>query len=291
VPRGGREGIFGGDAIPEVNPMKRIVPVLVVLLCGLVTAPALAGRKKTDEKIAALEARVEKLEKALAELQASLEGRMAELEKKLAAQPARPAASGKAPAAGVRNQEAATKLKQAREALGRDDLARARELLQELRRNYADTPAGRRAISLLAQVNVVGKQAPAIAPKVVRWFRGQDRFHPEKAKATIVVFWEVWCPHCRREVPKLQALYDRYHDRGLEIIGLTRLTHGKTPADVEAFLDQQHVTYPVAQEKGELASFFAVRGIPAAAVIRDGKVVWRNHPARITDEMVESWLR
>ncbi len=272
--------------------MKRVPVILsLVLLVSLVALPARAGRRKTDERVTALEQRVEKLEKALAELQASLEGRMLELEKKLASQPRRQAAAPQKKAAGVRNKEAAAKLRQAREALNRNDLERARRLLEELRRDYADTSSGRRAISLLAQVNVVGKDAPDIAGKVVRWFRGEGDFHPEKAKATIVVFWEVWCPHCRREVPKLQALYEKYHDRGLEIVGLTRLTHGKTPEEVEQFLSRQHVTYPVAQEKGELASFFAVRGIPAAAVVKDGKVVWRNHPARITDEMIENWLR
>ncbi len=272
--------------------MKRFAAVLsLVFLAALVALPARAGRRKTDEKVAALEKRVEKLEKTLAQLQASLEGRMAELEKKLAARSQEKKPATKRQAAGVRNREAAEKLRQAREAMGRNDLARAKQLLEELRRDYADTPSGRRAISMLAQVNLVGKDAPDIAAKVVRWFRGEGQFHPEKAKATIVVFWEVWCPHCRREVPKLQALYEKYHDRGLEIIGLTRLSHGKTPQDVENFLAQKNVTYPVGQEKGELASFFAVRGIPAAAVVKDGKVIWRNHPARITEEMIESWLR
>ena len=272
--------------------MKRFAAVLsLLLLVSFVTLPARAGRRKTDEKVAAFEQRVEKLEKALAELQASLEGRLAEIEKKLATRPQRRTATPKKQAAGVRNKEAAEKLRQAREALNRNEVDRAKQLLQELRRDYADTPAGRRAVSLLAQVNLVGKDAPDIAAKVIRWFRGEGQFHPEKAKATIVVFWEVWCPHCRREVPKLQALYEKYHDRGLEIIGLTRLSHRKTPQDVENFLAQKHVTYPIGQEKGELASFFAVRGIPAAAVVKDGKVIWRNHPARITEEMIESWLR
>ena len=39
-----------------------------------------------------------------------------------------------------------------------------------------------------------------------------------------------------------------------------------------------------------LAQYFAVSGIPAAAVVKNGKVVWRGHPARINDEMLKGWM-
>jgi hypothetical protein len=39
-----------------------------------------------------------------------------------------------------------------------------------------------------------------------------------------------------------------------------------------------------------MSDYFAVSGIPAAAVIKDGKVVWRGHPGRLTDDMINAWL-
>ena len=51
------------------------------------------------------------------------------------------------------------------------------------------------------------------------------------------------------------------------------------------------VSYPIAKESGDaLSKHFGVRGIPAAAMVKDGKVVWRGHPARLTDDMIEGWI-
>ena len=47
--------------------------------------------------------------------------------------------------------------------------------------------------------------------------------------------------------------------------------------------------YPTAKEKGDLSEYYGVRGVPAAAVVKGGKVVWRGHPSRINDKMLESW--
>jgi len=106
----------------------------------------------------------------------------------------------------------------------------------------------------------------------------------------VVVFWESWCPHCRDEVPKLQQVYTTYKSKGLQMIGLTRLTKNATDDTVKEVLTQNKVTYPIAKEGGQMATYFAVSGIPAAAVVKDGKVIWRGHPGRITDDMLKSWL-
>lgn len=39
-----------------------------------------------------------------------------------------------------------------------------------------------------------------------------------------------------------------------------------------------------------ISAYFGVSGIPAVAVIKAGKVVWRGHPARISLEMLENWV-
>jgi peroxiredoxin len=40
-------------------------------------------------------------------------------------------------------------------------------------------------------------------------------------KATIIDFWASWCPPCRAENPNMVALYRDYHDKGLNIIGVS----------------------------------------------------------------------
>lgn len=65
----------------------------------------------------------------------------------------------------------------------------------------------------------IGKPAPAL---VVTALDGQTfDLAKLKGKVVLVNYWATWCVPCRKEMPKLEAFYRRYHARGLEIIGIS----------------------------------------------------------------------
>ncbi len=217
----------------------------------------------------------------------NLEDRVDALEKKVDQLKAAPAGKGGKKATSADEAAANELYGEISKAVGAGDYDTAKKKLAELDQKYAGTTAAKRAGKLRAELKVIGKEVPSDwAGKIDEWYQGSASDVDLTKGTTLIVFWEVWCPHCRREVPKLKDTYEKYHGKGLGVVGLTRITKSATPEKVRDFIKEQEIPYPIAKENGELASYFNVSGIPAAALVKDGKIVWRGHPARLTDELL-----
>jgi thiol-disulfide isomerase/thioredoxin len=94
-------------------------------------------------------------------------------------------------------------------------------------------------------------------------------------KLVLLNFWATWCPPCRREMPSMQALYEQFHDDGLEIVALNVLEDRSTAAD---FIEETGYTFPVLLDAdGRTATTYAIRYFPTTYVIdRNGVVLGRR---------------
>jgi tetratricopeptide (TPR) repeat protein len=130
-----------------------------------------------------------------------------------------------------------------------------------------------------------GKQAPD-GLGIETWFQGEGEVDLSNPAGTLLLFWEVWCPYCQHAVPELQETYARFKDRGLQVVGLTEITNTATPERVRDYIRAQGVSYPVAKQDGSASTYFNVAGVPSAALLKGGRLVWFGHPARISDELI-----
>ncbi|MCB9679945.1 MAG: TlpA family protein disulfide reductase [Alphaproteobacteria bacterium] len=225
--------------------------------------------------------RIDDLEKKVAELEQKAENAPAAAPA-AAAKPATPAT----PAGSPEDQAAMNLYREASEASQKGDNDTAKAKIDELKQKYPTARVISAADRLLEQLSIVGK--PVDKLDVDTWIQGDTTL--ANGKATLLVFWEVWCPHCKREVPKLEETYTKWHGKGLNMVGVTKMSRGKTEDDVKSFLSENKITYPIAKEGGAMSALFGVSGVPAAAVVKDGKIVWRGHPAQLNDEMISGWL-
>ena len=165
----------------------------------------------------------------------------------------------------------------------------AKVKVADFMKSYSATKYARGVARFQQELAVIGKESPK-EWGIEKWFQGQEEIDLNGLPTTVLVFWELWCPHCVREVPKLQELYKKHRENGLQLVGLTKLSKSATEEKLVEFINEKQVQYPIAKEDGSVSQYFNVSGIPAAAVVRSGQVVWRGHPSRLTENLLQSWL-
>ncbi len=260
--------------------MRSRLALLALFACALavvVPSPALA---QSESDIKTLTEKVDALEQRIATMERNLTTQLSRISQQLAAGGA---------ANPAMEAEAKTALAAVNQLIASGDSTKAKADMTAFMQKYGNTQAAKSARRTYQELQVVGKNAPADWG-IEKWFQGESDVNLGNSGTTLLVFWETWCPHCQREVPKLQALYDSLKSDGLEVVGLTKINKSSTEEKVADFIKERNVSYPIAKENGSASVYFGVSGIPAAAVVKDGKVIWRGHPARLSEAQLKGWL-
>ena len=94
-----------------------------------------------------------------------------------------------------------------------------------------------------------------------------------RGQPIVLNFWATWCSPCRVEIPHLEALYTKYKDQGLVVIGMNTETDYMK---VKRFAEPQ-ISYTVLLDGGTQAQGYDVSGIPCTYYIdREGIIRHRS---------------
>jgi thiol-disulfide isomerase/thioredoxin len=117
-----------------------------------------------------------------------------------------------------------------------------------------------------------------------------------KDKVVLVDFWATWCGPCIAELPNVLDAYQKYHDKGFEVIGIS-LDNDRTA--LETFVKDRELPWPILFEDSEegkgwgnpLATKYGIMGIPTVILIgADGNVVSLNARGPELGKLLEKLL-
>ena len=111
-----------------------------------------------------------------------------------------------------------------------------------------------------------------------------------KGKVVLVNFWATWCPPCQKEMPDLEALYNRYKDQGFVILAISE---DEDTAKVGPYIAEHKISYPILLDLGaKVNTLFQVEGIPKSFVYnRDGQLVAQSIDMRTQKQFLEMLAR
>ena len=116
----------------------------------------------------------------------------------------------------------------------------------------------------------------------------------KKNKLTLVDFWASWCGPCRKAIPGVKALYEKYRKQGFGVVGVS--FDSKKEAWVKAIKDLDLPWPQMSDLKGWdcLASdLYNIKAIPFTLLVtKDGTIVARNIDGEeLLEQRIQEYLK
>jgi thiol-disulfide isomerase/thioredoxin len=100
--------------------------------------------------------------------------------------------------------------------------------------------------------------------------------HEYRGKVVLINFWATWCPPCRKEMPALEALYQKL---GGESFAVLAVNQWEDPDHVFAYTGDLNVfpTFPILFDpESSISEEYGVKGLPTSFLIdKQGQLVYR----------------
>ena len=154
--------------------------------------------------------------------------------------------------------------------------ARANTLFNGLSKEVQNSQIGGTVSKILksASATAVGSKAPEFSAPTPSG--EQLALKDALGKVTILDFWASWCKPCRVENPNVVKLYAKYHDKGLNILGISLDKSSQKDKWLKAIEDDgltwQHVSN-LQYWQGPTARLYNVKSIPATFILDENGVI------------------
>lgn len=97
-----------------------------------------------------------------------------------------------------------------------------------------------------------------------------------RGEVILLTVWATWCAPCRKEMPALNALHDRFRSEGLSVVGVS-VDDRSAAGQIPRFLEEFGIGFPIVHDpEGTVQRAFTTMGVPETFLIgRDGRILYR----------------
>lgn len=102
---------------------------------------------------------------------------------------------------------------------------------------------------------------------------GAVKFSNYRGKVVFINFWATWCATCKVEMPSMEKLYQRFKDRGFEML---TISVDKDRSLIEPFMKEYALTFPVLLDPDSQVAKrkYKTTGVPETFIVnREGIIV------------------
>ena len=165
-----------------------------------------------------------------------------------------------------------------------EDYEKGISLLEQLKKDFPDTAPAKDVDQIVASIKRAEQQKKTQANLKVGApfpdFQEKDvngkpiSVSAYKGKVVLIDFWATWCGPCVRELPNVLEAYNKYHDKGFEIIGIS-LDQEKD--QLLNFTKQKQMPWQQYFDgkgwENKLAGIYGVNSIPATYLLDKNGVI------------------
>ena len=110
-----------------------------------------------------------------------------------------------------------------------------------------------------------------------------------QGKVVFINFWASWCPPCRAEMPEIEAVYQKYKDKGVVVLGIDML---EPEGWVRQYVRKGGFSWTfVVDTTGEVAAAYSITAIPTSFFIDREGVIRAKSIGAMTMRTMEAELR